>query len=389
MISGLCHPAGVSVLDRIQDRLAGLHSGGLYRRMSILQGAAFLDNDYLGLSLHPAIREAGKKALAQGRLGSRGSRLLGGHSEIFEALETKIATFFKSPQALFFSTGYLANLSIVQALSEVVDHIVSDEKNHASLIDAIRLSGTPKTIQPHQQWDVTPDLRRQSCLFITESLFSMDGDVADLPTLEKLTASGDHFLLVDEAHAAGVFEEEGRGRVISSSTNWNQLAVTVTFGKAFGIAGAAILCSPEVKELVVNRARAFIYTTAPSPVVAAMVGASLDVVREESWRRRELWDRAREVRSFFHRSEITGYESGAGMGIEPRSPILPVLIPGEDRALRFCETMRESGFELKAIRYPTVPRGTERVRISLNLEASRDATQRMAKEVVKRWKGFS
>jgi 8-amino-7-oxononanoate synthase len=376
------------VMDRIKDHLTQLERNQLYRRLSVTEGISFLHNDYLGLSSHPQIREAGRKALEAERAGSRGSRLLGGNSHESEALEREIANFFQSPEAVFFSTGYLANLSAVQALSEVVDLIVSDEKNHASLIDGIRLSRKPRRIQRHQQWDLTEDLRRQSCLFVTESLFSMDGDVSEVAWLDRATESGDHFLLVDEAHAAGVFEEEGRGRFLSSRRDWSRTAVTVTFGKAFGVAGAAVLCSPELKEWIVNRARTFIYTTAPSPVVGAMVRASLQVAREESWRRRELWDRAREVRAMFQREGLPGYETERP-GSEPRSPILPVWVRGEERALRFCENMRESGFELKAIRYPTVARGTERIRISLSLEVTREVTQSMAKEVVKRWKGFS
>jgi len=374
----------------IRQRLDSIRQSGLYRELSRPTGLSFIHNDYLALSTHPEILEAGHRALRDFGSGSRGSRLLGGNSAAFEDVEAKIADFFGSPAALFFSSGYLANLAVIQVLGGLVDEIVSDDRNHASLIDAIRLSGRPKKIVPHARWNELTGAREQNRrLLVTESLFSMDGDPVDAETILPVWQRTDSFLVVDEAHAAGVFPENGRGLVAPSIKEWSRVAVNVTFGKAFGVSGAAVLCSRELKELIVNQGRSFIYTTATSPVVVTMVGTALDVVDKESWRRVELWQRAEKVREILNAVNKPPVGKGSTSAWINRSPIIPFFVTGEDRALRFCQNMRESGLELRAIRYPTVSRGSERVRVSLNLGVSRENTEFMARELVRRWMEFS
>ncbi len=371
----------------IQRKLDSLKADFRHRELRIEHEPSFSHNDYLGLASHPRIRQAAIRCLERGQSGSRGSRLLGGHSKDFEQVEAEIARFFNCPSALFFSTGYLANLSAVQALASLSDVIVSDERIHASLIDGIRLSGVEKKIVEHQKWlDWVPQASKKS-LLISESLFSMDGDCVDAAALRAAWEKSEGFLLLDEAHAAGVFAESGRG-LSEDWRDWSRMAVVVTFGKAFGVSGGAVLCSQPVRDWILNTARSFIYTTAAPPVVPAMVRASMDVLTQEGRERREsLWKRAQNTRAFLR-------AAGVPIGLENEpwdrfSPIIPVFLPGNDRALRFSETMRNSGFDLRAIRYPTVAPGSERVRISLSLTVSEEQTCRLAEEVVRQWKAFS
>jgi 8-amino-7-oxononanoate synthase len=376
--------------EQFLTRIESLKKQHLKRELQLERRGAvsFIHNDYLGLSTHESILEAGKRALSAMPAGARGSRLLGGNSPFFEAVEEEIAAFFDAPAALLFSTGYMANLALVRTVGELSEIYFSDEKNHASLIDAIALTRKPKRIVAHGGWSWVADenIPEKACL-VAETLFSMDGDFLDFESIRKILARSDAFLILDEAHAAGVFPESGKGFSSLISRDWERMAMTVTFGKAFGVAGAAILCSKILKELLIATARSFIYTTAPAPVVAAMVQESLQVVQKEGgWRREELWDRAKAVRQVL-KEALVEHCNSANMRFF--SPIIPIILPGEVRALRFCENMRELDVELRAIRYPTVRRGEERIRISLNLGASREETEKMASEVLKQWTEFS
>jgi 8-amino-7-oxononanoate synthase len=380
----------------LESRIRDWRELGQYRELAAEENNAavrsFSHNDYLGLSNHPQIIEAASKQLSHVPSGARGSRLLGGNEPCFAAVEAKIADFFHAPAALFFSSGYLANQAIVTALGGIADEILSDEKCHASLIDGVRLCKTPRKVVPHQGWAEQLELATKAGfserpLLVAESLYSMDGDAVDEEALRAFWQKSGGFLILDEAHAAGVFDDSGLG-ISTAWRDFSKMAVTVTFGKAFGVAGAAILCSSAVKEVLVNSARSFIYTTAPSPWVAALVSAALDVMHKEGeGRRRELRARAREMRGFFDENglEIPRFTSTW----DAESPIIPVVLGGNDRALRFAQVMRRFGWSLKAIRYPTVSKGAERIRISLNLDASQSETREFAKEVVRQWKAFS
>jgi len=368
--------------ELIGTRLAQWEAEGLRRELVVENRLSFSHNDYLGLSRHPAILEAGQKALRDEGSGSRGSRLLGGNSRALEQTEERIAAFFHAPAALFFPSGYQANLGVGRVLADLAGTVLSDERNHASLIDALQLSKTPRQIVPHLGWK-TCERPNGKLLLVSESLFSMDGDNPLDSGLFEFHDATDSFLLLDEAHAAGVFREEGRGFF---EGDYSRAAVTVTFGKAVGVAGAAVLCSHALKAWLVNRARTFVYTTAPSPVVPAMVAASLEVLEKEAGLRTELWERASRVRDILR---PTGQLPAERNLWEKRSPVIPFLVPGEEKALRFCENMRNSGFGVRPIRYPTVARGEERIRISLNLLASREECEGLAKEMVRQWKAFS
>lgn len=362
---------------RIDAHLEGLRRTHRYRELFDCPAESFVNNDYLGLASHASLRTAALAAAEAGPYGSRGSRLLGGNHPRFASAERAIAAFFEAPSATFFSSGYLANLAAVTALGTVADEILSDEKNHASLIDGIQLTKRPKRIVPHGRWsEVTAT---GAPLLVTEGLFSMDGDFADWSGLTQVLERTDGFLLVDEAHSAGVFPEDGRG-FARRHFSWDRMALVVTFGKAFGVGGAAVIGSARVRELLINTARSFIFSTAASPLVPAMVEASLTLVGESTPLRQELWGRAEKARA-----EL-GISAPGEWG--PRSPILPWPVPGEERALAFANAMRSRGYDVRAVRYPTVAKGDERIRLSLNLGASRATTQHMVEELKRVWHTF-
>lgn len=378
--------AGSMWQDEIEKRIRELKAEGRGRELRIDGGVSFSHNDYLGFSSHPTLREAGRRAMEKGS-GSRGSRLLGGHSHEIEAVEEKIAKFFGAPSALLFSTGYQANLGLLQALAPLAEAVASDANNHASLIDGMRLSRLEREVLPHQSWGEWEPAPARKYLLVAESLYSMDGDFVDEAGLREAWQRSEGFLVLDEAHAAGVFGLSGRG-ISEPWRDWRRMAMVVTFGKAFGVSGGAVLGSKALKEWLINSARTFIYTTALPPVVPALISASVELMYEEGEaRRKELWRRAQDVRSFLVTEGLPVGPSFGDWG--PSSPILPLLVPGNDRALRFAESMRDSGWDMRAIRYPTVPQGLERIRISLNLAATGEQTEKMAREVVKQWKTFS
>lgn len=360
-------------MDGFKQRLKDIELNGERRQLSLPEGLSFYHNDYLGLSTYSPIIEAGHIALDVYGAGSTGSRLLGGHSRVFEEVEEDVAEFFGAPSALFFSSGYLANLGLITSLAPSFGRVLSDELNHASIVDALRLARTQKVIVKHNEWSNVA--ATSSDLIVTEGLFSMEGDFLDWDCVSSKKA----FIVVDQAHSAGLFFENGKGLALP----WNRAASVVTFGKAFGVAGACVLSSLEVRELLINQARSFIFSTATAPVVPAMVIASIRVLQKEAWRREALWELAEEVRRILQ--PILGRAPNVWAD---RSPILSIPIPGADRALKFCEDIRKMGIDLKAIRYPTVPRGRERIRLSLGLSVTRDNTLMMADELVRQWKAL-
>lgn len=357
--------------QRIDSQLADLKREQRYRELFPSPEESFVHNDYLGLSRHPAIRAAGVEALTAGPSGSRGSRLLGGNHTAFAEAERAIAAFFRAPAALFFSTGYQANLAVVGALGAVADVVLSDEKNHASLIDGVLLSRKAKRVVRHGRWSEAEATGVP--LLVSEGLFSMDGDFADWDGIKKLQERTKGFVIIDEAHSAGIFPEDGRG-LASRHFSWDNMCQIVTFGKAFGVAGAAVIGSQRIRDILINTARPFIFSTATAPVVPAMVKASLRIVDESEALRAELWERAEWVHERL--KQIT---SDAVWG--KRSPIIPWRVPGEARALAFADSFRKKGFDVRAVRFPTVPKGEERVRISLNLGVSRDLTRGLIDEI--------
>jgi 8-amino-7-oxononanoate synthase len=284
--------------------------------------------------------------------GSTGSRLLRGERDCFTALEQRFAAFKGTERSLYFSSGYLANLAVLTTFPEVGDTIFSDERNHASLIDGVRLARAERVVFPHLRPGTVPE----GAFLITESVFSMDGDLAPLEEYKKLGAA----LIVDEAHAVGLYGERGEGLI-----GGDGVFVSVNpAGKALGVAGAFVAGPAWAIEYLEQRARPFIFSTAAPPAIAAALDASLDVIAAEPERRERVRFLARCLRE---RLTEAGIAVSAG-----DSPIVPVIIGENERAVAVATALQDAGFDVRAIRPPTVPAGTARLRVSVNVNLSEE-----------------
>jgi 8-amino-7-oxononanoate synthase len=339
---------------RIREHLAEIERAGLRRTMRPPSGIDLSSNDYLGLAQHPLIKERMAKAVCEWGAGSTGSRLLRGDRMAFEEIEARFAQFKGTERALYFSSGYLANLAVLTTFPEEGDTIHSDALNHASLIDGVRLSRARREIYAH---GTVPEAH--GGFVVTESLFSMDGDFARLDELSK----GDASLIVDEAHAVGIYGETGAGLA-----RGDEFLSINTAGKALGVAGAFV-CGPSwAIEYMVQRARPFIFSTAPPPAVAAALDASLDVIRDEPERRGRLRELARYLRR--------------QLGVaDSDSPILPIVIGENEKAVAVATELQREGFDVRAIRPPTVPVGTARLRVSLNVHLNEEVLDRFVRSL--------
>ncbi len=329
---------------------------------------SFCSNDYLGLANDPRIVSAFRVAATDYGVGAGASHLITGHHAVHGALEEELAEFVGAPRALLFSTGYMANLGVVTALAERHGVIFEDKLNHASLIDAARLARAQVRRYPHVDTERLADMlasARGPKLITTDGVFSMDGDVAPLSELRALAQRYDARLLVDDAHGLGVLGNEGRG---SCADQGIAIAAPVilmgTLGKAFGVFGAFVAAEPAVIEALIQYARTYIYTTALPPAVAAAVRESLRIVRAEPWRREHL------------QALIGCFVEGAqALGLRltnAETPIQPVLLGDAEAAVAASQRLRARGILVPAIRPPTVPLGTSRLRITLS--AAHEAT---------------
>jgi 8-amino-7-oxononanoate synthase len=333
---------GTELELRVRQHLAQIERDGLRRVLRPPTDIDLSSNDYLGLSQHPLLKERLAAAVREWGVGSTGSRLLRGDRACFADVEARFAEFKRTERALYFSSGYLANLAVLTTFPQAEDVVYSDALNHASLIDGVRLSRARREVYPH---GTVPEAAGQ--FVVTESLFSMDGDI---PPLRRLAEGGAN-LIVDEAHAVGIFGAGGSG--LLEETGAQPFLSINPAGKALGVAGAFV-CGPAwAIEYMVQRARPFIFSTAPPPAVAAAIDASLDVLAAEPERRVRVRHLAR-----YLRARLAMPESD--------SPIIPVMIGGNDRAVAVAEQLQRGGFDVRAIRPPTVAAGTARLRISVN-----------------------
>jgi 8-amino-7-oxononanoate synthase len=287
---------------------------------------------------------------------------LSGHSAVHERLEEKLAEFMQMPRALLFSTGYQANIGAVTALAGPEDAIFSDALNHASLIDGVRLSRARVVRYPHADLGFLSGALAESDartkLIVTDGVFSMDGDIAPLPAMLDLCERHDAWLLVDDAHGFGVMGAEGRGSPEHFGLRSPRIVYVGTLGKAAGVAGAFVAGAAEMVETVLQRARTYIYTTAAPAMLAAAVETSLGLVREDEWRREKL----RKLIAVLKR-ELRESERALGSS---DTPIQPLVLGENSEAVRASAALRERGILVPAIRPPTVPEGTARLRISLS-----------------------
>ncbi len=358
---------------QIREALSELEAAGLLRRPLRISGPqgptvdidgrpvlCFCSNNYLGLANHPALVAASQAAAHAEGVGAAAPRLITGTMDAHRDAEMAYAGFVGTPAAALFSTGYAANVGTVQALVGPGDVVFSDALNHASLIDGCRLSRAKVYVYSHRDADHLESLlgrhrpASRRALIVTDSLFSMDGTTAPLPDLEALARRFEAGLLVDEAHALGVFGPEGRGLAAAQGVEPDVLIGTL--GKSFGVAGAFVAASEEVVSLIRNRARSFVYSTAPPPLVARAAIAALALVRDADQARKSLLSNADRLRSELR---LLGFEVPDG-----DSQILPVLIGENDRTMQLSAKLLERGIFVQGIRPPTVPEGTARLRLT-------------------------
>lgn len=356
--------------------LAHLKKISLYRRRHLVDGPvqpetiidgnrvlAFCSNDYLGLANDERLVSAARNGLDTYGLGAGSAHLVAGHTREHDKLEQELAEFTGRARALLFSTGYMANIGIASALLERGDAVFEDRWNHASLLDAGILSGAKFSRFRHADTsELSEKLSRANArrvLVMTDGVFSMDGDMAPLPALVKACEKNDAWLCVDDAHGIGVLGRGGRGSCEYYDLCAEDVPILMgTLGKAFGSFGAFVAGSETVIETLIQKARSYIYTTAPPPAVTMATRAALKIVREESWRRDKL------------HSLVQQFRQGAkqlGLRVSDfETPIQPLLLQEPERALAASEALLEHGIYVTAIRPPTVPEGTSRLRVTFS-----------------------
>ncbi|WP_424361192.1 8-amino-7-oxononanoate synthase [Methylocystis parvus] len=364
------------MLERFRADLAGLAARDRLRALAPRAGLDFASNDYLALAESRELKEAAVAALARGvPVGAGGSRLLRGNHPEHEALEEEAARFFHSESALFFGAGFSANEALISTLPQRADCIFYDALIHASAHDGMRLSRAPREAFAHNDVTALDDAIREwrakggagRAWIAVESLYSMDGDMAPLDDLMAVATRHEAFLLVDEAHATGVYGPGGRGLAARFEGRENVVSVH-TCGKALGVSGALVCLAAPLRDFLINRCRNFIFATAPSPLVAACVRASLKLVETAEDRRDAL--RARVA--------LAGRELQSLCNVAPSgTQIQPVIVGDDARAMSLAARMQARGYDIRAIRPPTVPEGTARLRLSLTLNAGDAQIERM------------
>ena len=360
--------------------LEALLRRGRLRSLEALAGIDFTSNDYLGLAQSQELADAVIRAIERGvPVGAGGSRLLRGNHPEHEALEAEAAQFFGSETALFFGGGFIANTALLATLPARGDLIVYDELIHASVHDGMRLSKADAIPARHNDVQSFEDAIKtwrndggvgQPWLVI-ESLYSMDGDRAPVDDLVALAKRHNAMLIIDEAHATGVFGPEGRGLAAHFEGGDNVITLH-TCGKALGVMGALVLGPKAIRDFLINRARAFIYATAPSPLVAAAVRAALEICRTQPWRREKLHRliafAANELKS------KTRYKPSG-------SQIQPIVVGVDASAVALASAMKARGYDIRAIRPPTVPEGTARLRLTITLNTNETVLSRLVADL--------
>jgi 8-amino-7-oxononanoate synthase len=380
-----------TLAEELAGRLAELTGQGLARSLRCAAGLDFSSNDYLGLARDPGLRAAllaRLAALPPGEpLGAPASRLLRGHTQLHADLERRLAAWKGTEAALLFASGYQANVGLLSALLGPRDRAVSDALNHASLIDGLRLAGCRRAIVPHLDLAaIARELARPHpegrTYLVTESLFSMEGDVAPLDRYAELAARHGAELIVDDAHATGLYgEARGSGLCEAFAVERRAAAVVSTLGKAVGLSGAFVAGPRVLVDYLVHRCRAFVFTTAPPPLLLHAVDAALDCIAAAPWRRRRALELADRLRRRLRELGVLAAQGGGGRpplaegpaddgGAVSPGPIVPLLLGDNARALAAAERLAALGFDVRAIRPPTVPPGTARLRISVHADHS-------------------
>jgi 8-amino-7-oxononanoate synthase len=361
----------VAINQRILAELSDLESRAELRHLETIPGIDFSSNDYLGLATDPRMKQAILEGVNSApRIASTGSRLLSGHEEVWTLLEHDFARWVGADAALYFTSGYAANMGLLSALLRPEDVVFSDSANHASLIDGIRLAKCRRVIFPHLDLNfLESELRRYASVagaraIVVESIFSMEGDRAPLADLAALAERYGGELIVDEAHAIGVRGPRGNGCVAEAGLSARVLATVHTCGKALASAGAFVCGSQNLRRFLINRARTFVYNTGLPPYFASQVSAGMSLAKEAEGERARIEELGAFLRNELRRN---GFDTARS-----DSQIVPVILGSNDAAVNFADYLRTRGFGVRAIRPPTVPAGSARLRLSLTAKHSKE-----------------
>jgi glycine C-acetyltransferase/8-amino-7-oxononanoate synthase len=371
----------------ITEELKELEQSGLYRRLRTITSnqeahvtiggkdyISFSSNNYLGLASHPKVKESAINAIKLYGCGAGASRLIVGTMELHAKLEERIALFEDKPAAILFCTGYVANVGVITSIVGPGDAVIVDHLNHASIIDAARLSGAKLLVYPHKDMKKLESILKRykeykKRLIVTDTVFSMDGDFAPLPEIVKLAKKYDAMTMVDEAHATGVIGEGGRGVCEYFGVSQDIDIVMGTLSKAVGGLGGFVVGSQELISYLHNKARSFIYTTALPPAVCAAAITAFDIIEKESELRHKFWERVALVRD--------GLKDIGFNLVSTESHILPVIIGNEKTAMEMSRYLYENGVLVPGIRYPTVAKGNARLRITVMVTHTRKDITRL------------
>lgn len=381
----------------LQDQLQHLETEGLLRYRRMLEGSqdthvkvdgrdfiSFCSNDYLGLASHPLLVAAAREGAELYGVGAGASHLVSGHSKAHHLVEEKLAQFVELPQALLFSTGYMANLGVVTALIGRDDSLFADKLNHASLNDAAALSRAKLRRYPHLDMQVLGKLLDASGgkrkLVLSDAVFSMDGDIAPVPELLALCERHDAWLLLDDAHGFGVLGREGSGVLSHFNAKSPRIIYMGTLGKAAGVFGAFVAGEKEIIQTLIQLSRSYIYTTATPPLLAHALLKSLDLIRTERARRAHLQDLIAHLKN---RVRLERWHL-----LPSHTPIQPLIIGESRAAVKVSAALAEAGILVPAIRPPSVPQGTARLRISLSAAHSTDDVERLVSTLHELEKAF-
>ncbi len=385
-------------LDFVDATLDSLKEKGLYRRLRVLDGEQLpvsrfdgrevinlSSNNYLGLTTHPRLKQAAIRAIEELGVGTASVRTIAGTMSIHETLEQKLAEFKKTETSLVLQSGFVANLAVLGSILEEGDLAISDELNHASIIDGLRLTKATRKVFPHRDTDALRAILSESGeyrkkLIVTDGVFSMDGDIAPLPALADLADEFGAILMVDDAHASGVLGQNGRGTVDHFGLHGRVDIQVGTLSKAIGAMGGYVACGERVRELMIHRARPLLFSTSHPPSVIATCIAAIDVLLSEPQRIARLWENTR-----YFKSELAtlGFNTGSS-----ETPITPIIVGRGELVMRLSDRLFEQGVFAQGIGYPTVPEEKSRVRTIVTSEHTRehldralDALGRVGKEL--------
>ena len=375
-------------MNHISDELIKIKESGLYRNLTAVENAqdtyikiegktylSFCSNNYLGLANHPSVVAAVKAAVELYGWGAGASRLVSGNMTLHETLENEISKFKKKDAAIVFPTGYMANLGVITSLVSNGDLVICDKLNHASIIDGCRLSGADFRVYAHCNMEKLENILKKSAkynckLIVTDSVFSMDGDLAPLPDLVKIAAKYNAMLMVDEAHGTGVFGENGRGVVEHYNLSNEVYVVMGTLSKAIGSLGGYVSGDSDLISYLRNKARSFMYTTALPPAVCAASIAGIKLIQEDPSMRVSLWNNVCFIKDKLNSLNINTISS--------ESQIIPILIGDAKKAVKVSKLLYENGILIPAIRPPTVPANSSRLRMTVMSSHTKQNLERLS-----------